>query len=94
MEKLCSLCNATVDSETAPLLTMGGFGNPKYICSDCDGDLNTATLGREVTEISSAMERISKKMLSAAVTDETVLVTIDEIMKESVKRAEKIKLGD
>ena len=94
MEKLCSLCKAKVDSETAPLLTMGGFGNPKYICEECDADLNTATLGREISEISSAMDRISKKMLKSGVTDEQVLTTVEEIMESASSRAEKIKSGE
>ena len=94
MEKLCSLCKAKVDSETAALLTMGGFGNPKYVCQECDTDLNTATLGREISDISSSMDRISKKMLKSGVTDEQVLATVDEIMLEAKARAEKIKLGE
>ncbi len=94
MEKLCSLCKAKVDSETAPLLTMGGFGNPKYICDECDADLNLATLGREISEISSAMERISKKMLKSGISDGQVLTTVEELMKDANIRAEKIKSGE
>ena len=27
----CVICSAPVDEEEAPLLEMGGFGNPKYL---------------------------------------------------------------
>ncbi len=94
MEKTCSLCKASVDSETATLLTMGGFGNPKYVCDECDADLNLATLGKEPAEIFSAMDRVSKKMLKSDVSDELVLATVGEIMMGAKERAEQIKLGE
>ncbi len=73
---------------------MGGFGNPKYICSECDSDLNSATLGKEPSEISSAMDRITGKMMKTGVSDSLVLTTVEQIMKGAKERAEKIKKGE
>lgn len=93
MEKLCSICNKSVDSETAAILTIGGFGNPKYICEECDGDFADATGAKDINEISAAMDRISKKMTSIGTDDKLVLKSVKEIMEEASLRAEKIKNG-
>lgn len=93
MEKLCSICNKSVDSEAAAILTIGGFGNPKYICEECDGDFADATGAKDIIEISAAMDRISKKMTSIGADDKLVLKSVKEIMEEAYLRAEKIKNG-
>lgn len=93
MEKLCSICKRPVDSETAPILTLGGFGNPRYICEDCDADLESATRAKEIDEITEAMDRIGKKMSVSNVDDKLVLKTVKEIMADAADRGAKIKSG-
>ena len=93
MEKLCSVCNKKVDSETAAILTIGGFGNPKYICEECDGDFTEATGAKDIEAIKAAMDRISKKITSIDQTDKLVLSTVGDIMEEASKRAKKIQDG-
>lgn len=93
MEKLCSICNKKVDSETAAILTIGGFGNPKYICEECDGDLAEATGAKDVDAVSAAIDRISKKMSLTDSGDGLVLKTVEDIMAEASSRALKIKEG-
>ena len=51
MEKKCSLCKKIVDSENAPILTMGGFGNPRYLCDECAANIEVMTTAREVDVI-------------------------------------------
>ncbi len=93
MEKLCSVCNKKVDSETAAILTIGGFGNPKYICEECDGDFAEATGASNIEAIKAAMDRISKKMTLADQTDKLTLSAVGEIMEEASERAKKIQEG-
>ena len=58
---VCSLCfNAC--SEDAPVLVIGPYGNPRYICDECAEELDTVTLAKEIPEIKKAMERLGKKV--------------------------------
>jgi hypothetical protein len=93
MEKLCSVCNKKVDSETAAILTIGGYGNPKYICEECDGDFAEATGAKDIEAIKAAMDRISKKMTAIDQTDGLVLGAVGDIMEEASERAKKIQEG-
>lgn len=92
MEQLCAICKAAVDSDTAPVLTVGGFGNVRYLCEECDAELADVTAARDTELIASAMERISKKM-AASDKDATTLATVEEIMRAASEHAEKIKEG-
>lgn len=94
MEKLCSICNKKVDSETAAILTIGGYGNPKYICEECDGDFAGATGAKDIEVIKASMDRISKKLTSSGQTDKLVLKSVGEIMEQASSRAQKIQGGD
>ena len=94
MEKLCACCNMPVDSESAAILTLGGFGNAKYLCEECDGHLNTATRGREISEINSAIDSISSRMRNAGIDDTFVLETVDSVIKEAKARRDSIERGE
>ena len=94
MEKYCSICKAKVSEEDAAILTLGGFGNPRYMCSLCEADFDFATRSHSLDEISGAMDRIGKKMSSSRVDDALVLKTVREIMESASSRAEKIKSGE
>ena len=89
----CALCQSTSIAEDAPVLTIGAYGNPKYICNECNSDLECVTLGRDFDEIGAAMDRLGKKMASAA-PDKLTLATVDEILRESAERAKLIKAGE
>ncbi len=93
MEKLCSICKKTVDSETAPVLTVGGYGNAKYICEDCAALLDTATTAREFDAVKSAMDSIGEKMAKNNIEDELVIATVGELFIEAKRRAQAIKDG-
>lgn len=82
-----------VDSETAAILTIGGFGNPKYICEECDVDFAEATGAKDLESIKAAMNRISKKMTSVGQADKLVLKSVGGIMEEAASRAKKIQEG-
>lgn len=94
MDSICCICNSSVDGENAAILAMSGYGSPRYICDGCDADLSCATGAKDVSEIKSAIDRISKKMAINNLEDTVVLKAIDEIMTGARERAEKIKAGE
>ena len=89
----CSICNAEINTEESAILTMGAYGNPRYICDECATDLDTAGLGKDVAEISASMERIGKKM-SNADPDGQTYNTVTQLMTRALDRARKIKAGE
>jgi hypothetical protein len=93
MQKLCCICKKTVDSETAPILAIGGFGNAKYLCEECSGDIDTASSAREYDNISAALDKLGEKLNVNNVDDELVINTVDVLFTAAKERAEKIKAG-
>lgn len=89
----CCLCSKIIESETADILTMGGYGIPRYLCEECAGDLNTVTRGATSADIHAAMDRLGKKMSVSGVEDKLTIKTINDIFKSSDERADKIDDG-
>ena len=94
MEQLCSCCRAPIDSENAAILALGGYGNAKYLCDECDGYLNIATRGREVAEIDGAIDSVEKRMRRAGIDDTFVLKTVASVMKDARARRDEIASGE
>ena len=94
MQKLCCICNKIVDSDTAPILTVGGYGNAKYLCEECATDLDTATSARDFDTIKSAMDSIGEKMGKNNIDDELVIATVGELFIDAKKRAKAIEAGE
>ncbi len=93
MQKLCSICKKTVDSETASILTVGGYGNAKYLCEDCAAELDCATAAREYDAVKAAMDSIGEKMAKNNIEDELVIATVGELFIGAKRRAKEIKNG-
>ena len=91
--KHCSVCRREVNESEAPILAMGGFGNPKYLCSECAEDIDTVIGAREPDEIENAMARVSEKLSASGIEDPLVLETVKEIFSAAGERARKIKEG-
>lgn len=72
---------------------MSGFGNPRHICSDCEKDLDDATLSKEPAVISEAIEKIGEKLQKANNDDELILKTVSTILEDARARGEMIKNG-
>ena len=87
----CSICKAALDPENAAILSMGGFGMPRYMCSECEADFEEMTLSRDVEAITLAIGRIGKKLSAAGNDDKITLRTVEDVMRASVERKEKIK---
>jgi hypothetical protein len=94
MQKLCCICKKTVDSETSPILTVGGYGNAKYLCDECAADLDTATTARDFDVIKSAMDSIGEKMGKNNIDDDLVIATVGELFIGAKKRAKAIAAGE
>ena len=60
----CSICGAEITNEDAAILTMGAAGIPRYICEECEKDLDTAISGKDVEEITTAIKSLSEKMVN------------------------------
>ncbi len=88
--KKCAICDKEVEIENAPILTMGAYGVPKYLCDECAGDLDCATLGTDYGEISAAIERVGNKMSNFDPDGQTYM-TVSKIMENSAARAKAIK---
>ena len=93
MSCTCNICLTEVDAQIAPLLTLGGYGNPRYLCDDCAELMETVTRGTEYSEIDAAMDELGRRMEKANTDDTLVLNTVTTIFKKSADRAESIKEG-
>ena len=89
----CSICKKEVDEENSPILTMGGFGNPRYLCAECAEDIDTVIGAKEPEEIESAMAEISHKLSVCDIDDSLVTETVKEIFSAAGQRAKEIKNG-
>ena len=92
-KKSCCICRAEVDAENAPMLTVNAFAAARYLCPECEKDLDTVMRGTTPEEIGEAMDRISAKLAENDIENKTTLAAIDEIMKDASERAEEIKNG-
>lgn len=92
--KICSICHTVTENPDAPILTIGGFGTPRYLCDTCAQDIDTATLGRDYDAIVAAMDRIGTEMSKKGVDDPVTLECIEDMLTDAAKRATAIKDGN
>lgn len=93
MAKTCALCLASVDTEEADILAMGGAGTPRYLCDTCSRDIEIATTGKDYDEIVAAMDRISKNLTELAPDDTVTQDTTTLLLVNAAKRAKDIREG-
>lgn len=92
-KKVCSICRSVTDNPEAPILTIGGFGTPRYLCDACAADIDTATLGKDYDTIVAAMDRIGSEMTAKGVDDPVTLECLEDLLTDAAKRATLIKDG-
>ena len=90
--KTCTVCKATNIADDAPILVMGAYGNPKYLCPECSAYLDTATLGRDYDAIAEAMDELGKRM-SASDPDKQTYDTMNSLLTNAAERAKAISEG-
>ena len=91
--KNCSICKRTVDTENAPILTMGGFGNPRFLCDECASDVEIALYARDTEKIEASMQNLSKKLAASSNDDGLTIETVSDIFAKAGERAKAIKDG-
>lgn len=92
-ENLCCLCGKAIDKTTADVLTMGGYGNPRYLCDECASTIECATTSRDVAEAKGAIATLGELLPAAAEGDRAVFRTMNSLLSSAVERAEKIEAG-
>lgn len=89
----CAVCSAPIEEESPAILTMGGFGHPRYLCPACAERFDTVTEGRDPDAISAAAEKISADLAASGTDDEATYETVKEILDTAATRAEGIRAG-
>ncbi len=90
---ICSICQKHISTEGAPILAMGGFGNPRCLCEQCSADIDCATRGKDPTEISAAAKRIVDNMQNNQIEDPITVKTVTRLLAEAAARRKEIKDG-
>ena len=93
MAKNCCICLNKIFEEDGPILTMGAYGTPKCLCSECAEQIETATSGTDYDKIVEAMDSIPEKLTQANVDDKVTVTTVTEMFADCAKRAQEIKNG-
>lgn len=88
----CCICQKHIEREDAPVLTMGSSGNPRLLCDECDALLESATTGKEISEIENAMSEISNRMTHGN-PDGATCVMLEAIMTQASERGAAIRGG-
>ena len=88
----CSICDVAVDKERAPILSMGAYGNPKYLCEECAAELDKIMQETDFNVISEAMDHLGKKMGDRDPDGQT-FEAVSRIMAKAAIRAKAIKEG-
>lgn len=88
----CALCGREITNENAPVLTMGGYGVPRYLCDMCAEQIDVATTSKSVEAIGAAVNALGAK-LNSMDHDSATSATMTEILDSAMKRGMAIKDG-
>ena len=89
----CAVCGSEVESEEPAILTVSGYGNPRYLCEECEESYNVLINSIDRDELNSAVEKIYEHINRRGVDDDAVLNTTSEIIETAKARMESVKLG-
>ncbi len=90
--KVCSICGKTTENEDAPVLTISGFGNARYLCDECSGEMDIAISSKDVDEIEVAISTLGEKMNKAK--DDAAKAALYSFIQMAGSRLTKIKAGE
>ena len=91
--KNCALCGRLPEVDEPAILALGKYGAPRYLCEECEGELDTATLGTEYDKVVDSIDRLGKKATGFGKDDPVTLRTMKSILENAAKRAKAIKEG-
>ena len=92
-EHICSICKKTFASEEPAVLAISAYGNPRYICEECEALLDTATLGTDTDEVGKAIGRLGVYAENLNINDEVVFGSVSSLLSEANTRLTKILAG-
>lgn len=93
-DKNCSVCLSRINDELPDVLALGGYGVPRYLCSDCAEKMNIAAKGRDPSAIEAAMDELSSALMRNNPDDRVAVCTMRELFDGYAQRAAKIKRGE
>ena len=93
-EKHCAICKRIVDKNTAPILVMGGFANPRLLCDGCSDDVESMTTSLDANVIEEAMKRVSENLTRSNTDDSTTLAAVTDMFSCASERIKKIRNGE
>ncbi len=91
--KACSICKSEIESENPSVLTMGGYGNPRYVCERCDEEIERMLLSHDPEEVREAMKKLGDHLARNGCEDNAVIETMHGMMNRAGARAKEIDEG-
>ena len=92
-EGTCAVCLTPIDTDTAPVLVMGAYGNPRCLCDSCSEHVENFTRGRDYDSIIASMDEISARLSATNIDDGLTVGTVTNMLVTAAKRATAIKEG-
>lgn len=89
----CSICKKQINEENAPIIAMGGLGNPRYVCDECAAKLDVMTGGEDSEKIREAVASIADLMSKNDSEDPIAHNAVRSILMEASVRATSIENG-
>lgn len=89
----CAICRCEIDNETAPIIAMGGFGQPRYICDGCAKRIDVMNESLDSEEIRAAMSYLAETMSNNASDDMVAHNAVKVMLIEAGDRLKKIEDG-
>ena len=93
MAKYCSICKRPIDTEDPAVLTIGGYGTPKHICTVCEGTIDKMMTLTEYDEIMAECKTLGEALTGGDTGDGSVISTVNELIDKAAERAQSIKDG-
>ncbi len=93
MSKRCCICKKEIDGESAPILTMGGYGNPKQLCEECDAHIATVTESLDADQIGSGIAALGMALTQGDTDDPQIITIVTEILEEAKNKKDAIENG-
>lgn len=93
MAKNCVICKRVIETEDPAILTMGAYGSPKYICSECEGNIDTITESNDTESVRNACRELGDALTRGDTGDGTVIEAVNTLIAEASERCAKMDEG-
>ena len=93
MAKYCVICKRPIENEDPAILTMGGYGVPKYICEDCEHTIDAMNESTDTEEVRASCRKLGEALTHGDTGDENVIKTVNSLIADASERAARIDDG-